>query len=90
MRRISRSCSRSRRAIRIGANVRFLVDNAALPADCDSYERLVLVFNGDDADALAAARERWTDLQGAGLRGDLLAGGRTRPLAAAAIAIFGN
>src|SRR6202042_546278 len=29
------------------ANVRFLVDNAALPADCDAYQRLVLVFNGD-------------------------------------------
>ena len=26
------------------ANVRFLIDNAGLPADCDSYERLVLVF----------------------------------------------
>src|SRR5215510_2399167 len=38
------------------ANVRFLIDNAGLPADCDSYERLVLVFNGDDADALTAAR----------------------------------
>jgi len=43
-----------------GANVRFLVDNAALPADSDSYERLVLVFNGDDPDALASARESWT------------------------------
>ena len=31
--RSSRSCWRSRRAIRIGANVRFLIDNAALPAD---------------------------------------------------------
>ena len=43
------------------ANVRFLVDNAALPADCDTYQRLVLVFNGDDGDALAAARSAWTD-----------------------------
>ncbi len=38
------------------ANVRFLIDNAALPADSDAYERMVLVFNGDDGDALAAAR----------------------------------
>ena len=60
MPRISRSSCRSRRAIRIGANVRFLIDNAALPADSDSYERVVLVFNGDDAEALAAARENWT------------------------------
>ena len=43
------------------ANVRFLVDNAVLPADADSYERMVLVFNGDDPDALAAARSAWTD-----------------------------
>ncbi len=43
------------------ANVRFLIDNAALPADCENYERIVLVFNGDDDDALAAARSTWTD-----------------------------
>jgi DNA polymerase III subunit chi len=42
------------------ASVRFLVDNAVLPADCDGYERLVLIVNCDDADALAAAREAWT------------------------------
>ncbi len=44
-----------------GAQVRFLVDNAALPADAGSYERMVLVFNGDDAEALARARAAWTD-----------------------------
>jgi DNA polymerase-3 subunit chi len=43
-----------------GANVRFLIDAAALPADCASYERVVLVFNGDDADALTSARAVWT------------------------------
>ena len=48
------------------ANVRFLIDNAALPADSDSYERLVLVFNGDDDDALAAARGIWTDCKARG------------------------
>ena len=48
------------------ANVRFLVDNAALPADCDAYQRLVLVFNGDDGDALAAARSAWTDCKARG------------------------
>jgi DNA polymerase-3 subunit chi len=41
------------------AQVRFLIDNAALPADSESYERVVLVFDGDDADALAAARAAW-------------------------------
>jgi DNA polymerase III subunit chi len=48
------------------AHVRFLVDNAALPADCDAYERLVLVFNGDDSEALAAARGAWTDCKARG------------------------
>jgi DNA polymerase III subunit chi len=43
-----------------GANVRFLIDNADLPADSEGYERMVLVFNGDDADSLAAARSTWT------------------------------
>ena len=49
-----------------GANVRFLIDNAALPGDCDSYQRMVLVFNGDDTDALAAARAAWTDCKSRG------------------------
>src|SRR5438046_10026454 len=49
------------------ANVRFLIDNVALPADCDSYERLVLVFNGDDADALTSARGAWADCKSRGV-----------------------
>ncbi|WP_291853706.1 DNA polymerase III subunit chi [Bradyrhizobium sp.] len=48
------------------AQVRFLIDNAALPADSENYERLVLVFNGDDADALTTAREVWTDCKARG------------------------
>jgi DNA polymerase-3 subunit chi len=48
------------------ANVRFLVDNAALPADAESYDRVVLVFNGEDGDALAAARETWKDCKSRG------------------------
>jgi DNA polymerase-3 subunit chi len=44
-----------------GANVRFLIDNAVLPQDCQTYERMVLLFNGDDPDALASARNTWTD-----------------------------
>lgn len=44
-----------------GANVRFLVDNAALPQDVQGYERVVLLFNGDDPDAIGAARSTWTD-----------------------------
>jgi DNA polymerase-3 subunit chi len=49
-----------------GANVRFLIDNAALPADSNSYQRMVLVFNGDDGDALDAARSAWTDCKARG------------------------
>jgi DNA polymerase-3 subunit chi len=48
------------------ANVRFLLDNAVLPDDGASYERMVLLFNGDDAEALAAARSAWTDCKSRG------------------------
>ena len=48
------------------ANVRFLVDNAALPANAEAYDRVVLVFNGDDVEALAAAREAWKDCKSRG------------------------
>lgn len=44
-----------------GATVRFLIDGAAFPADADSYERIVLVFDGDDEEAVAAARGQWTE-----------------------------
>ena len=49
-----------------GAHVRFLIDNAALPQDCASYARMVLLFNGDDAEALASARGAWTDCKSRG------------------------
>jgi len=49
-----------------GASVRFLIDGAALPADAASYQRIVLLFDGDDADAVAAARERWSDAKANG------------------------
>lgn len=50
-----------------GATVRFLIDNAPLPADLSPYERIVLLFDGEDEEALAAARERWTETKGKGL-----------------------
>jgi len=43
-----------------GASVRFLIDGAPVPADAASYQRLVLLFDGGDPEAVAAARERWT------------------------------
>jgi DNA polymerase-3 subunit chi len=48
------------------AQVRFLIDNAPLPADSGSYQRMVLVFNGDDDDALAAARAAWAECKARG------------------------
>jgi DNA polymerase III subunit chi len=43
------------------ATVRFLVDGAGMTADASAYDRIVLMFDGDDPDALEAARQRWTD-----------------------------
>ena len=43
-----------------GASVRFLIDGVPLPPDAESYERLVLVFDGDDDEAVSAARAQWT------------------------------
>ena len=44
-----------------GATVRFLIDGAPVPADADAYERIVLIFDGEDPDAVAAARRRWSE-----------------------------
>jgi DNA polymerase-3 subunit chi len=49
-----------------GATVRFLIDGAAMPKDAATYQRLVLMFDGGDADAVAAARERWREVKAAG------------------------
>ena len=49
-----------------GANVRFLVDAAPLPADAAAYDRIVVVFDGGDPDAVALARERWKAAKAAG------------------------
>lgn len=42
-----------------GAHVRFLVDGAGLPDDAGAYQRLVLLFDGGDPEALARARNDW-------------------------------
>jgi DNA polymerase-3 subunit chi len=49
-----------------GATVRFLIDGAPVPADAASYNRVVLIFDGDDDDAVAAARTRWTEAKAQG------------------------
>ena len=48
------------------ANVRFLIDGAPMPADAEAYERIVLLFDGDDEDAVAAARSEWSDAKAEG------------------------
>ncbi|MGA8612095.1 MAG: DNA polymerase III subunit chi [Xanthobacteraceae bacterium] len=43
-----------------GAAVRFLVEGASIPGDAAAYQRLVVLFDGEDPDALEAARARWS------------------------------
>jgi DNA polymerase-3 subunit chi len=42
------------------AQVRFLIDGAPLPADAAAYQRIVILFDGEDAEAVAKARESWS------------------------------
>jgi len=51
---------------RNAAQVRFLIDGAPMPADADSYRRVVMMFDGQDPEAVAAARERWTEAKSKG------------------------
>jgi DNA polymerase-3 subunit chi len=44
-----------------GASVRFIIDFARLPTDCAVYQRIVIVFDGNDDEALTAARAAWSD-----------------------------
>jgi len=48
------------------ADVRFLIDGAPVPADLETYRRVVLMFDGDDEDAVAAARAAWTEVKAKG------------------------
>jgi len=49
-----------------GATVRFLIDGAPMPADATAYDRIVLLFDGEDEDAVAAARARWSEAKSQG------------------------
>lgn len=53
-----------------GAQARFLIDGAdaaaAIAASPTPYERLILLFDGRDPDAVAAARTQWKTLKAAG------------------------
>jgi DNA polymerase-3 subunit chi len=48
------------------ANVRFLIDGASLPVDAEAYQRIVLLFDGDDEEAVTAARSQWSEAKAKG------------------------
>jgi DNA polymerase-3 subunit chi len=48
------------------AAVRFLVDGATMPADISGYERIVVLFDGQDEPALAGARDMWKQVRTGG------------------------
>jgi DNA polymerase III subunit chi len=48
-----------------GAIVRFLIEGAAMPENASAYHRIVLLFDGEDAEALDAARARWREAKSA-------------------------
>jgi len=52
---------------RNAAQVRFLIDGVPIPADPAGYQRIVLLFDGDDPDAVATARMRWSEAKTRGL-----------------------
>ncbi len=49
------------------ANVRFLIEGAPVPDDAADYERIVLLFDGEDDEAVAAARAHWSEVKAKGL-----------------------
>jgi DNA polymerase III subunit chi len=48
------------------ASVRFLIDGAAVPADAETYQRIVLLFDGENEDAVADARSVWSEAKAKG------------------------
>ena len=49
-----------------GAIVRFLIEGAGMPNDTAAYQRVVVLFNGEDADAVETARAQWSEAKAAG------------------------
>lgn len=49
------------------AEIRFLVEGSGLPADIGAYQRIAIVFDGNDPDLLARAREQWRSVKAMGL-----------------------
>lgn len=49
-----------------GSHIRFVVDNAALPEDLNTYERVAIMFDGNDESAVNQARNNWKNLKDGG------------------------
>jgi len=49
-----------------GAQIRFLAEGADLPPDIAAYQRIAILFDGNDLQALALAREQWRAVKGQG------------------------
>jgi DNA polymerase III subunit chi len=52
-----------------GATVRFLIEGAEIAPilqQSEEYVRLILLFDGNDAEALAAARQQWSNVKASG------------------------
>ncbi|NVO17691.1 MAG: DNA polymerase III subunit chi [Rhodoplanes sp.] len=49
-----------------GAAVRVLVERAPLPPDAAAYQRIVVMFDGEDEEALAEARVTWREKKAEG------------------------
>jgi DNA polymerase-3 subunit chi len=45
------------------AHVRFCLSGVSLPDDPDAYVRIIILFQGDDEQALVSARMQWKNLQ---------------------------
>jgi DNA polymerase III subunit chi len=48
------------------AAIRFLIDGVALPEDAAAYQRIVVMFDGNDDTSLAIARDQWKQVKAAG------------------------
>jgi DNA polymerase-3 subunit chi len=49
-----------------GAQVLFLVEGAAMPTEVAGYERVTILFDGADEEAVAVARVTWGEVKRAG------------------------
>ena len=49
-----------------GAQIRFLCEGVDLPTEMGTYERMMILFDGTDPQALALARDQWRAVKAAG------------------------